>query len=65
MLKPEHDPFFEQLKKDIQEGVDSADQGELRTHDEVWRDMYALIERVTSEKARERSSGTEERDAAG
>ena len=37
--QPEPDPFFEQLKKDIQEGIDAADRGEVIEADEVRREF--------------------------
>ncbi len=33
--RPGGDPFFEQLKADIQEGIDSADCGDLVSNEEV------------------------------
>jgi len=29
MLQPKNDPFFEQLKIDVQEGIEAADEGRL------------------------------------
>ena len=35
MHQPQTDPFFEQVQRDIQEGIDSAERGELVSADEV------------------------------
>jgi predicted transcriptional regulator len=37
MQQRQPDPFFEQLKADIQEGIDQADRGELIDETEVWK----------------------------
>ncbi len=36
MYQPEGDPFFEQLKLDIQDGIGEADRGELIDEAEIW-----------------------------
>ena len=35
MHQPQTDPFYEQLQRDIQEGIEAADRGELIAADEV------------------------------
>ncbi|MDH2910090.1 MAG: hypothetical protein PXZ07_08280 [Candidatus Eremiobacteraeota bacterium] len=35
MYQPKDDPFFAQLKRDIQEGIDAADRGKLVSADHV------------------------------
>jgi hypothetical protein len=40
------DPFFEQLKADIQEGVEAADRGELIDADVVWEEMRLRIDEI-------------------
>lgn len=37
--QPDPEPFFEQLKKDIQEGIDAADRGDVVEAEEVWREF--------------------------
>ncbi len=44
MYEPKGDPFFEQLKADIQEGIDSADRGELIAEEDVWRELHERID---------------------
>ena len=46
------DPFFEQLKADIQEGVDAADRGELVDADTVWDEVRSQIDEVERTTAR-------------
>ena len=38
MHQPRGDPFFKQLKADIQEGIDSADRGDLASPTKCERD---------------------------
>lgn len=45
------DPFFGQLRADIQEGIDEADRGELIDETEVWKHLDAIIDEV-EEKSR-------------
>jgi predicted transcriptional regulator len=40
------DPFFEQLRAEIQEGIDEADRGELIDEAEVWKHLYAVIDEI-------------------
>jgi predicted transcriptional regulator len=47
------DPFFEQLKADIQEGIDQADRGELIEESDMWKHLYAVIDEI-EQKARPR-----------
>jgi len=44
MLQPKNDPFFEQLKADIQEGIDECDRGETVSEEEMWRELDAIID---------------------
>jgi len=37
--RPEPDPFFGQLKKDVQEGIDAADRDEVVDAEDVWREF--------------------------
>jgi hypothetical protein len=56
MLQPEHDPFFEQLKKDVQKGIDAADEGRLISAEDVRRHF-----RMRSKRLREASVESENR----
>jgi hypothetical protein len=47
--RPKNDPFFEELKAEIQEGLEEARRGELVDEGEVWKSLGAEIR-----KARER-----------
>ncbi len=40
------DPFFEQLKADIQEGIVEADRGELLEESDVWKHVDAVIDEI-------------------
>ena len=40
------DPFFEQLKADIQKGIDDADRGALIDEAEAWKHLYAVIDEI-------------------
>ncbi len=40
------DPFFEQLKADVQEGIDAADRGELVDAEVVWQEMRERIDEI-------------------
>jgi hypothetical protein len=51
MLQPANDPFFEQLKLEIQEGVEEARRGELLDEREVWEAVDGTIARVASRRA--------------
>jgi hypothetical protein len=48
MLQPKNDPFFEQLKADIQEGVDACDRGETYSAEEVFRGLYATLDEIVT-----------------
>ena len=50
MLQPEHDPFFEQLKKEIEEAILEADQGKLVPEKEVWKHFRALSRAARRER---------------
>jgi predicted transcriptional regulator len=47
------DPFFEQLKADIQAGIDEADRGELIEESDVWKHVYAVVDEI-EQKSRTR-----------
>jgi predicted transcriptional regulator len=44
--QPKPDPFLEQLKADIQEGVDAADRGDTVPAEEVWRELHATVDEI-------------------
>ncbi len=46
------DPFFDQLRADIQEGIDEADRGELIDETEVWKHLDAVIDEVEQKSRR-------------
>jgi predicted transcriptional regulator len=46
------DPFFDQLRADIQEGIDEADRGELIDEAEVWKHLDAVIDEVEQKSRR-------------
>jgi hypothetical protein len=46
------DPFFDQLRADIQEGLDEADRGELIDEAEVWKHLDAVIDEVEQKSRR-------------
>jgi len=46
MLQPKNDPFFEQLKADVQEAIDECDRGETISEEEMWRNLYAAITEI-------------------
>jgi hypothetical protein len=55
MQQPKGDPFFEQLKADVQEGIDEANRGEGIDAEIVWahlREVIAELERVQKAEAR-------------
>lgn len=51
MMQPKGDPFFEQLKADIREALEEADQGLGVDADVVWAEMDALIDEIERRKA--------------
>jgi hypothetical protein len=53
--QPKNDPFFEELKADIQEALDEVRRGETVDEDEVWKTVYATIERVKRRREVERT----------
>ena len=46
MLQPKHDPFFEDLKVEIQEGIEEAERGELVDQEVVWASLAGLIDKA-------------------
>jgi hypothetical protein len=52
MPQLKNDPFFAQLKADIQEGVDAADRGETIPAEEVWRELDAIIDEAERNQQR-------------
>jgi predicted transcriptional regulator len=46
------DPFFDQLRADIREGIDEADRGELLDETEVWQHLNAIIDDVEQKSRR-------------
>ena len=46
MQQRQPDPFFEQVKADIEEGIVAADNGELVDADAVWKEMQLQIDEV-------------------
>jgi hypothetical protein len=40
------DPFFEELRAEIQEGIDQADHGELIDESDVWQCVYAVNDEI-------------------
>jgi|GEM_PF-3531304 len=46
MQQRKPDPFFEQLREDVQEGIDAADQGDVTPAEEVWQELNATIEEI-------------------
>lgn len=50
MYRPKRDPFFEELKAEIQAGIDEAQRGEIVDQAEVWASVDATIAKVKSER---------------
>ena len=46
MEQRQPDPFFEQLKADLQEGVDELDRGESIAAEDVWTDLYSRVDDI-------------------
>ncbi len=46
MQQRQPDPFFAQLKADVQEGIDAADRGELVDADSVWEELRSQIDEI-------------------
>jgi predicted transcriptional regulator len=53
MYRPKNDPFFEDLKAEIQEGMDEANRGELIDEDQVWKSLDATIRMVKERRKTE------------
>jgi predicted transcriptional regulator len=51
MYRPKNDPFFEELKAEIQEGVDEIGRGEVVEEKDVWRTVYATIDQAARARA--------------
>lgn len=49
MYQPKGDPFFPELKAEIEAGLEEADRGELIDHDAVWASVAETIKRVACE----------------
>ena len=52
MQQPKPDPFLEQLKVDIQEGVDAANRGDTIPAEEVWRELHANVDEIEGNRPR-------------
>jgi hypothetical protein len=55
MLDPKHNPFFEQLKADIQVGIEQADRGETMPLEESLARARAAVMKIADEHDAERS----------
>ncbi len=53
MQQPKSDPFFEQLKADIQEGIDAGDRGETTAGEDVWRELHATVDEIERKRQRD------------
>lgn len=56
MNRPRNDPFFEELKKDMDEALAELARGESVDEEEVRRGMYAEIDAVIRERANAREN---------
>jgi hypothetical protein len=54
MLQPKNDPFFEQLKKDVQAGIDDLDAGRSVSAEEVRRYFRERSKQLRKELAKAR-----------
>jgi hypothetical protein len=54
MLQPKNDPFFEQLKKDVQAGIDDLDAGRSVSAEEVRRYFRERRKQLRKELAKAR-----------
>jgi predicted transcriptional regulator len=50
MLQPKNDPFFEQLKADVEEGIRDADEGRLIPEKEIREYFRGLGKRFKRER---------------
>ncbi|MGP6159822.1 MAG: hypothetical protein ACLPYS_20385 [Vulcanimicrobiaceae bacterium] len=46
MEQRQPDPFFEQFKADIQEGIDQAERGKLVDAEAVWKEIQSHIDEI-------------------
>lgn len=46
MQQRQPDPFFEQLKADLQEGVNELDRSESIAAEDVWTDLYSRVDDI-------------------
>ena len=53
MERLRNDPFFEELKADIQAGIDEADRGELIPADQVLEEVRKQLEEFERRRAEE------------
>lgn len=53
MHQPKNDPFFEELKADIQEALDEVRRGETVDEEQAFASAHAAIDRVARERAAE------------
>ncbi len=52
VYEPKSDPFSEQLKADVLEGLEDAKRGELIPADEVWTHLDATISEIERDQQR-------------
>ena len=50
MFQRQGDPFFEQLRVDVQAGVAAADRGELVDDEMVWRELEQRVSAIEEQK---------------
>ena len=43
MLQPKSDPFFEELKADVLDGIAASDRGETHSEEEVWEYVAEVV----------------------
>ena len=55
MLDPKHNPFFEQLKADIQAGVEQADRGEMIPLEDSLARAHAAVLKIADEQDAQQS----------
>jgi hypothetical protein len=55
MLDPKHNPFFEQLKADIQAGVEQADRGETIPLEDSLARVRAAVLKIADEQDAQQS----------
>ncbi len=52
MQERQPDPFFEQLKADVQKGIEAADRGELVDAPVLWEEIRLQIDEVERSPSR-------------